>query len=74
VDVRPTNDKLRRRAARILQQAAGVDADTARAALEETGYEVKPALVMLLSGVNAGEARRRLDEAGGFVRRAIARP
>jgi len=74
VDVRPTNDKLRRRAARILQQAAGVDADTARAALEETGYEVKPALVMLLSGVDAGEAQRRLDKAGGFVRRAIAQP
>jgi N-acetylmuramic acid 6-phosphate etherase len=74
VDVRPTNEKLRRRAARILQEAAGVDADTARAALEETGYEVKPALVMLLSGVDAGEARRRLDEAGGLVRRAIAQP
>jgi len=74
VDVRPTNDKLRRRAARILQQAASVDAETARAALEETGYEVKPALVMLLSGVDAGEARRRLDKAGGFVRRAIAHP
>jgi N-acetylmuramic acid 6-phosphate etherase len=74
VDVRPTNDKLRRRAARILQQAAGVDADTARAALEETGYEVKPALVMLLSGVDAGEAQRRLDKAGGLVRRAIAQP
>ena len=74
VDVRPTNDKLRRRAARILQQAAGVDAETARAALEETGYEVKPALVMLLSGVDAGEARRRLDGAGGLVRRAIAQP
>jgi N-acetylmuramic acid 6-phosphate etherase len=74
VDVRPTNDKLRRRAARILQQAAGVDAETARATLEETGYEVKPALVMLLSGVDAGEARRRLDGAGGLVRRAIAQP
>ncbi|MFL7811746.1 MAG: N-acetylmuramic acid 6-phosphate etherase [Anaerolineae bacterium] len=74
VDVRPTNDKLRRRAARIMQQAAGVDADTARAALEETGYEVKPALVMLLSGVDAGEAQRRLDKAGGLVRRAIAQP
>jgi N-acetylmuramic acid 6-phosphate etherase len=72
VDVRPTNSKLRHRAAHILQQAAGVDAETARAALEETGYEVKPALVMLLSGVDVGEARRRLDQVGGLVRRAIA--
>jgi N-acetylmuramic acid 6-phosphate etherase len=74
VDVRPTNAKLRRRATRIVQRAAGVDADTARAALEETGYEVKPALVMLLSGVDADEARRKLEQAGGFVRRAIAQP
>jgi N-acetylmuramic acid 6-phosphate etherase len=73
VDVRPTNAKLRRRAVRILQQAAGVDAEAAQAALEETGYEVKPALVMLLAGVDADEARRRLDGADGFVRHAVER-
>jgi N-acetylmuramic acid 6-phosphate etherase len=71
VDVRPTNTKLRRRAVAILQCAAGVDAKAAYAALQETDYEVKPALVMLLAGIDAAEARRRLDEAGGFVRRAV---
>jgi N-acetylmuramic acid 6-phosphate etherase len=71
VDVQPTNAKLRRRAARILQQAVGVDAETARRALEATDYEVKPALVMLLVGVSADEARNRLAAAGGFVRRAV---
>ena len=73
VDVRPTNTKLRRRAVRILQQAAGAGSEAARAALEETDYEVKPALVMLLSGVDADEARRRLAEAEGFVRYAVER-
>ena len=73
VDVRPTNTKLRRRAVRILQQAAGAGSEAARAALEETDYEVKPALVMLLSGVDADEARRRLAEAEGFVRHAVER-
>ena len=74
VDVRPTNAKLRRRAVRMLQEAAGADADTARRALEATGYEVKPALVMLLAGIDADEARHRLNKAGGFVRRALAAP
>jgi N-acetylmuramic acid 6-phosphate etherase len=71
VDVQPTNAKLRERAARILQQAAGVDPETAREALTATGYEVKPALVMVLAGVDAGEAHRRLAAAGGFVRQAV---
>lgn len=71
VDMQPTNAKLRRRAVGILRQAAGADAETARAALEATGYEVKPALVMLLAGVDAVEARRRLASAGGLVRRAV---
>jgi N-acetylmuramic acid 6-phosphate etherase len=71
VDVQPTNAKLRRRAIRILQEAAGADESAARGALETTGYEVKPALVMLLAGVSAGEARQRLARANGFVRQAV---
>jgi N-acetylmuramic acid 6-phosphate etherase len=71
VDVRPTNAKLRRRAVRILHEATGADPEVARRTLEATGYEVKPALVMLLSGVDADEARRRLAATEGFVRRAV---
>lgn len=70
VDVQPTNAKLRLRALRILREASGVDDKSARAALEATGNQVKPALVMLLTGVDADEARRRLAATGGFVRRA----
>jgi N-acetylmuramic acid 6-phosphate etherase len=70
VDVQPTNAKLRRRAVRILQEAAGADPQAAQAALEATGYQVKPALVMLLAAVDADEARRRLSAADGFVRHA----
>jgi N-acetylmuramic acid 6-phosphate etherase len=71
VDVQPTNAKLRARAVRILQEAAGADAVAARTALEATGYRVKPALVMLLTRVDATEAERRLAAAGGSVRRAV---
>jgi N-acetylmuramic acid 6-phosphate etherase len=71
VDGRPTNAKLRRRAVRILQEAAGVDAATATRSLQATAYEIKPALVMLLTGCDLDESRRRLAAAGGVVRRAV---
>jgi N-acetylmuramic acid 6-phosphate etherase len=71
VDAQPTNAKLRQRAIRILQEAAGVDAEVARCTLEMSGYETKVALVMLLADVEADEARRRLAAVDGFVRRAV---
>lgn len=71
IDVQPTNAKLRRRAVRILQEATGVDAQIAQRALDQAGYEVKPALVMLLAQVDAQEARERLAAAHGRVRDAI---
>ena len=70
VDVRPTNAKLRRRARRILQEAADVDAETARQTLEATGYQVKPALVMLLTGASFENAQQLLDRNDGSVRQA----
>jgi N-acetylmuramic acid 6-phosphate etherase len=71
VDLRATNRKLRQRAVRILQESAGVDLQAAVHALEQTGYEVKPALVMLLAGVELSEARQRLEAAQGFVRKTL---
>ena len=72
VDVRPTNAKLRRRAARILQEAAAVDPETARKALQATGYRVKPALVMLLTGASVESAQALLDQNDGSVRQATS--
>ena len=73
VGVQPTNAKLRERAIRLLQEATGADAATARAWLEAAGWHVKTALVMGLAGVSADEARARLEAAGGHARRAIGR-
>ena len=73
VDVRPTNAKLRRRAARILQEAAAVDSETARQALQATGYRVKPALVMLLTGASVESAQALLDQNDGSVRQATSK-
>lgn len=74
VDVRVTNAKLRRRAVRIVRDAAGVDEDTATAALAAAGGHAKTAIVALLAGVDATEAAARLEEARGRVRDALRGP
>ena len=61
VDVRVTNAKVRRRAVRIVHDAAGVDEETATAALAAAGGHAKTAVVALLAGVDAAEAAARLD-------------
>ena len=73
VDVRATNDKLRRRAVRTLCEVAGVSEAEAMAALAASGGGVKVALVMVLAGVNADVATARLAACGGRVRGAVAR-
>ncbi len=71
VDVRVTNAKLRRRAVRIVRDAAAVDEETATAALAAAGGHAKTAIVALLAGVDAAEAAVRLDRARGRVRDAL---
>jgi N-acetylmuramic acid 6-phosphate (MurNAc-6-P) etherase len=74
VDVRATSAKLRRRAVRIVCDAAGVDEDTATAALAAADGHAKTAIVALLADVDAAEAAIRLDRARGRVRDAIKKP
>lgn len=71
VDVRVTNEKLRRRAVRMVRDAADVDEDTATAALAAAGDHVKTAIVALLAGVDAAQAAVRLDRARGRIRDAL---
>lgn len=72
VDVRPSNEKLRARALRIVVEATGCSTDQARSALAGAGGHAKTAIVMVLADVDAATARARLDAAGGFVRGALA--
>jgi len=72
VNVTPRNSKLAARGVSILQQAAGVSADTASKALRAAGNSVPVALVMLQAEVDRREAERGLKLAKGHVRRAIA--
>ncbi|TKI06769.1 N-acetylmuramic acid 6-phosphate etherase [Martelella alba] len=71
VDVKATNLKLINRACRIVVDATGVEFAAAQAALEQTEYEVKPAILMLLSGLDAPSARGLLTRHQGFLRRAL---
>lgn len=71
VDVRASNEKLRARSRRIVALATGAaDAET-EAALEETGGEVKNAILVVLGGVDGRTAARLLDEADGHLRAAL---
>jgi N-acetylmuramic acid 6-phosphate etherase len=71
VDLRPGSGKLRDRARRILEVAAGVSPGEAERLQETAGGEIKTAIVMARLGIGADGARRRLAAAGGHVWRAL---
>ena len=71
VNVRPTNGKLRDRAARIVAELTGLNRAAAEAALHAAEDEVKTAAVMVRLGLDIGAARARLSEAGGVLRKAL---
>jgi N-acetylmuramic acid 6-phosphate etherase len=72
VDARPTNAKLRRRAARIVATAANLSEAAATAQLAAAGGEVKVAIVAALAGLSPAEARSRLVATGGLIHAALA--
>jgi len=72
VDVRATNEKLRRRAVHIVREATGLNAHDATAVLAGAGGEIKTAIVVALAGVSPEEARARIARHGGRVRAALA--
>ena len=71
VDVALTNQKLRQRGLRILEEATGASAKQAARALAKSKHNLRIALVMLKTGAVAAEARRRLQQAHGNLRRAM---
>ncbi len=68
VDLRPTNEKLRDRSARIVARITDVSIDDARRALEESGWKTKVASTMIVGHVDAGAARERLALYEGRLR------
>lgn len=71
VNVVPKNEKLRQRAAAILERASGASHASARLALETSGNRTPVALVMLAAGVGRAQAVAALRNSSGNVRKAI---
>lgn len=71
VDLRPTNEKLVDRAARILGDVTGLAQAAARVRLEEAGMDLKVALVMTLAQCPSEAARNTLQSHKGHVAATI---
>jgi len=71
VDMQATNIKLLDRACRMVCQATGCSVDDADAALKQTCYEVKTAILMVLSGLAVEQAKVLLVKHRGFLRAAL---
>ena len=71
VDMQATNIKLLDRACRMVCQATGCSPDEAETALKHTAYEVKTAIMMVLSGLDAQQAKAKLAQHKGFLRTAL---
>jgi N-acetylmuramic acid 6-phosphate etherase len=74
VAMRPTNEKLRRRAVRIVKTLAGVGDAEARALLERAAWNLPEALVAGKLRVTLDEARGRLARVRGNVAKALETP
>jgi N-acetylmuramic acid 6-phosphate etherase len=51
--------------------AADVEEDIARAALEESNYDVKLAIFILKTGLGKDDAKKVLDQHKGYIQKAI---
>ena len=71
VDMQASNEKLLKRAIRMVTLAAEVDETTAAAALVRCHNNTKATIVSLRAGVDFETAVRTLEQAKGFVRTAI---
>ncbi|HTV72537.1 MAG TPA: N-acetylmuramic acid 6-phosphate etherase [Candidatus Acidoferrales bacterium] len=71
VDVVAANEKLRRRAVRLVKLLVPADEDRAQTLLDAAAGSVKIAVVMGRRGVDAAQARALLDHESGFLRGVI---
>ncbi|MBE3469392.1 N-acetylmuramic acid 6-phosphate etherase [Enterobacter cloacae complex sp. P15RS] len=71
VDMQATNVKLVDRACRMVMEATGAAREEAERVLQQTDHDVKPAILMILTGLDAAAARARLDAHHGFLRAAL---
>ncbi|CAM3718646.1 N-acetylmuramic acid 6-phosphate etherase [Vibrio aquimaris] len=71
VDVKATNAKLVARATRIVIQATDCSQQQAQDTLKKTDYDVKLAILMLLTGLDRDAAKEQLNLQNGYLRKAV---
>ena len=71
IDLKPTNEKLKDRAIRIVSQIAEVEASTALQTLMNCNWKVKTAIVMIKCNISEDEANKILKKNCGVLRRAL---
>jgi N-acetylmuramic acid 6-phosphate etherase len=71
IDVVQTNEKVAKRALRILAEASGKSVSAAEHALRAAGHNMRVTLVMLKLGVEAKEARKLIAAAKDNLRQAL---
>ncbi|WP_238883008.1 N-acetylmuramic acid 6-phosphate etherase [Clostridium sp. YIM B02551] len=71
VDVNPSNEKLVERAKRIVMQATEVGREKAEEVLQETNYNVKLSIMMIISNLEKEKAEELLLLNSGYIAKAI---
>lgn len=71
IDVKPTNIKLKDRAARIVSQIAGVEKNIALQMLGNNGYKIKEAVLQLKYGISFETAEKILNKNNGILSKAM---
>lgn len=69
IDVKPTNDKLKKRAVKITASIAEVDEQKAQEVLSANGYKIKHAILNLKYGLSEDETERLIKENNGVLRK-----
>ncbi|ASW42365.1 N-acetylmuramic acid 6-phosphate etherase [Clostridium isatidis] len=72
VDVKASNEKLVERAKRIVCEATGAEREEAERVLEETNYDVKLSILMIISGEGKDRAKEVLDINNGYIAKALS--
>lgn len=71
VDVIASNEKLINRCKTIVVEATGVSQEEAEIILNETNYNCKLAIFMIISKSNLNDAKKILHENNGYIRKAL---
>ena len=72
IDVKPKNQKLIQRAQNIVKKLGQVDTERAKNILEESGNDVKIAILMAKLGIDTESARELIILHGGYLNQALA--